>query len=285
MNYYKYNQENPIFVSKNKAMILKKIILSILVLLITTQLFAGTGKVDFIECTVDLQPSGKAVIGYCVRYTVVEGELHGFYFSGLDRLEIESFSDKNYAIDKNGNRFDLSISNVGGKKYDIVLANGKGIGSGYVTYFFWFETNFSSAGYLGTTTSENGKNLVYFDWAPTEWDSDATGMHHYTLKILTPFKPSFSFNVRERVYADSLIMTEKWMNEKYEIDFQIKEAGRLMMLVNKNTPEYHFSPRVQIYMPAAWFDTSMVREYQIRTDETSNGTQKQRACKCPRKCR
>ncbi|HPS84503.1 MAG TPA: hypothetical protein PLA88_09315, partial [Bacteroidales bacterium] len=154
---------------------LKIIVFSILMLLISASMFAGTGKVDFIECTVDLQPTGKAVIGYCVRYSVIEGELHGFYFSGLDRLEIASFSDKNYAIDKYNNKYGLSITDMGDGKYDIVLADGKGIGSGYVTYFFWFETNFATAGYLGTTTSADGKNLVFFDWAPTEWDSDATG--------------------------------------------------------------------------------------------------------------
>ena len=47
---------------------------------------AGTGRLQFVETDVILYPNGQAGVKYTVRYKVLSGEFHGFYFDGLDRL-------------------------------------------------------------------------------------------------------------------------------------------------------------------------------------------------------
>ena len=73
----------------------------VLIFLLLWQLpaFSGSGKIEFVECSVDLQDDGTCVIGYTVRYRVVSGELHGFYFDSQDELHIHAFSDKSYGVD------------------------------------------------------------------------------------------------------------------------------------------------------------------------------------------
>ena len=102
----------------------------------------GPGGIQFVETSVDLRADGSAVVLYAVQWAVVRGEMHGFYFEGNDRLVVERFDANSYALDNNGQRYDLSISEVSRGRWDIVLAGGQGVSSGTLTFFFSFQTNF-----------------------------------------------------------------------------------------------------------------------------------------------
>ena len=74
--------------------------------------YAGTGEIVFVETQVDLSRDGSAVVAYTVQWRVVSGVLHGFYFQGNDQLRIDTMSSDSYAVDSQGNRYGLSISQV-----------------------------------------------------------------------------------------------------------------------------------------------------------------------------
>ncbi|MBD3243797.1 MAG: hypothetical protein GF331_24610, partial [Chitinivibrionales bacterium] len=71
----------------------------------TSTLVAGKGEITFVEAAVDLQASGRAVVAYTVQWRVLSGELHGFYFSGNDRLDIRRFSSQSYAVDSKARKY------------------------------------------------------------------------------------------------------------------------------------------------------------------------------------
>jgi hypothetical protein len=112
-------------------------------------LTAGKGRILFVETEVDLKQNGEAVVGYTVRWEVLSGELHGFYFQGNDRLKAAMVPDNSYAVDSSEREYKLDISYLGSGKWDIILANGQGVSRGTVTYVFYFTANFAAAGYLG----------------------------------------------------------------------------------------------------------------------------------------
>lgn len=95
-----------------KILIQRAYFITALLLLLCLNSFAGKGLIDFVECQVDLKKDGSCVICYTVRYRVVEGELHGFYFSGNDKLSITGFSDRSYAVDDAGNNYGLDITYI-----------------------------------------------------------------------------------------------------------------------------------------------------------------------------
>lgn len=148
------------------------------------------------------------------------GTLHGFYFEGNDRLRVRAVSEDAYALDASGTRYRLDISPVGGCKWDIVLADGAGVSSGTLTCVFYFATDFAEAGYLAATTTAEGKKLAVFNWSPVQWD-EAAIQDHYTLKILTSHPAPVDRDIRQYVAANGLILTEKWVNDKFRIDYQV----------------------------------------------------------------
>ena len=215
--------------------------------------WAGKGQIVFVETAVDLQATGKAVVAYTVQWQVISGELHGFYFQGNDQLVIQKMSSDSYAVDSAGNRYALDISPVSGDMWDIILADGQGVGSGTVTYVFYFETDFAEAGYLAPTTAEDGRELYVFNWSPVQWD-EAERQGHYTLTIVTPKVLASGENARNWVNNTQSILTEEWVNSKFVIDYQQGPADRLQVLFHKEQPGNRFDMRTQFYMPAEWFD-------------------------------
>jgi hypothetical protein len=96
-----------------------------------------------------------------------------------------------------------------------------------VTYFFLFKTDFAAAGYLDTTTSPSGLPLVVFNWAPVQWN-EALYQDHYTVRIVTPFTlPETVESIRDFVTRDSLVLTEKFVNRTYKIDYRRSPENRL----------------------------------------------------------
>ena len=141
-------------------MVRKNLFILICLLFYGFPAMAGKGEIVFVETQVDLRNTGQAVIAYTVQYRVISGTLHGFYFLGNDRLKVRAISRDAYALDDSGNRYALSISSLPDGQWDIVLAGGKGVSSGTLTYVFYFFTNFAEAGYLEATTTDDGRELV-----------------------------------------------------------------------------------------------------------------------------
>ncbi|MBD3305455.1 hypothetical protein GF348_03705, partial [candidate division KSB3 bacterium] len=240
------------------------VLISLAVVILAQPVWAGKGEINFVETAVDLHPTGAAVVAYTVQWQVISGELHGFYFQGNDRLRVNKISDQSYAVDSAGNRYALDISNVGGGKWDIILADGQGVASGTVTYVFYFETDFAEADYLAATTTDDGQELVVFNWSPVQWD-EAARQDHYTLLILTPETLPEGQDPRQYVEAEQLILTEPWVNEKFLIDYQRGPNDRLQLIFHKNAPGNRFDMRTQFYMPAAWFDLPQAEQVPTTT--------------------
>lgn len=227
---------------------------------------AGTGEIIFVETVVDLQLTGKAIVTYTAQWRVISGELHGFYFESSDRLEISNISSDSYAVNAAGNRYNLDISNVGGGKWDIVLANGQGMSSGTVTYVFYFETDFFEAGYLSPTMVQDGIKLFVFNWSPVQWD-EAQHQEYYTLKILVPEVLSAGEDVRGYVERNQLILTEPWVNQKFFIDYQKESTDRLEIIFHKKQPGNRFDMKTQFYMPDAWFKIPRLESEKLETEK------------------
>ena len=208
------------------------------------------------------------MVGYTVQYRVISGEMHGFYFSGNSRLEIDFIYDKCYALDDSGNKYGLSIKNVDSDKWDIILADGKGVSRGNLTYFFYFNTDFSKAGYLAKTITDENQKLIVLNWSPVQWD-EAYNQDHYSLEIITPFNlPANINNIREYIDQNKLILTEPWMNTEYRIDYKKSNTGKLKIIFYKKNPGNYFHMRTQFYMPQDWFDTT-IQEYVESNEEKS----------------
>ncbi|MCB0293710.1 MAG: hypothetical protein KDG51_00350, partial [Calditrichaeota bacterium] len=228
-------------------------IASFLLFLLPYILLAGKGEISFVETQVDLRADGSAVVAYTVQWRVLSGELHGFYFQGNDRLNIDRFSSDSYALDEQGNRYPLTIKRVNNDTWDIILADGQGIGSGTATYVFYFATNFASAGYLAPTVSVEGTELTVFNWSPVQWD-EARNQDHYTLTLLTPHILPEGYTPREYVEREQAILTEPWVNSRFLIDYRRGPNDRLEVVFHKDNPGNRFDMRVQVYFPRAWFE-------------------------------
>jgi hypothetical protein len=217
---------------------------------------AGQGRLQFVETEVNLFPDGRASVEYVVRYTVISGEFHGFYFEGFDRLTPIFDRNNASAIDSRGNTYGLDIKKISSDKYDIVLANGIGISSGYVTYRFRFAAGMSEAGYLAHTTAARGQKLIVFNWSPTEWDQP---LEHYTVKVVYPIRYTSPQTDRSSIEAELLtrgFATERFMNQEYKIDYRLRKVGgeqhiEVLLHKEKARTKYHF--RIQQYVDAYVF--------------------------------
>ncbi|MDH5742693.1 MAG: DUF2207 domain-containing protein, partial [Candidatus Aminicenantes bacterium] len=236
----------------------------VLILLLASSTFAGEGKLQFVETEVVFFPDGKASVEYVVRYSVISGEFHGFYFGGFDRLTPHFDRTNASAIDSRGNTYGLDIKKVNATLYDIVLANGTGVSSGYVTYRFRFAADMFQAGYLAPTTAAEDRKLIVFNWAPTDWDQP---LEHYTVKVVYPIEYTSPQTDRSAVEAKLLargFATERFMNQEYKIDYRLRKVGgkqHIEVLLHKDNArtQYHF--RIQQYIDADVFtgiDTAQV---------------------------
>ncbi|MFA6001954.1 MAG: DUF2207 domain-containing protein, partial [Thermoleophilia bacterium] len=187
---------------------------------------AATGEIDFVETEVDLAKDGSADIAYIVQWRVTSGEFHGFYFQPSEPLEI--ISDSSFASDDSGKTYGIDFTRET-NRVKVALADNKGVSSGNVTFTYWYSTNLFNAGYVAPTTSPEGKKLVVFNWAPAQWD-EAPNQDHYTLSVLTPFVLPAGVDPRAYVEQNQLVLTEKFMNEDYLIDYQRGADGRLNLV-------------------------------------------------------
>ncbi|MDD4349562.1 MAG: hypothetical protein PHF70_10680, partial [Opitutales bacterium] len=231
---------------------MRNLLRSLILLFVPVILFAG-GTVRFVETTVDLQADGRAKVHTLVQWKVLGGSMHAFYFAGTDRLQVAMDSDAGYAVDSDGKRYPLRIDPMGRGKWDIQLANGQRSTAETLTYSFSFATDFAAAEYVGPTRSNEGRDLVYFHWAPPEWD-EAWEQEHATVRVVLPVQVPEGQNARDWVNANEILLTEKWMNERYKLDYQREEGSdRLVLVAHRENPGNKASMKLQFYVPADSF--------------------------------
>ena len=223
----------------------------VLLLGVFSSLTAGEGRLEFVETEVILFPDGKASVEYVVRFNVISGELHGFYFGGFDRLTPHFDYQNASAIDSRGNTYGLEIKKERSDLYDIILAKGRGVSTGYVTYRFRFAADMSKAGYLAPTTAAEDRKLIVFSWAPTQWDES---LQHYTVKVIYPIEFVSAQTDRAAVEAALLsrgFATERWMNSEYKIDYRIRKISgkpHIEVLLHKDNAPIKYRFRIQQYV-------------------------------------
>ena len=209
-----------------------------------------SADVRWVEVNLGLQPDGKATVVYKVRYHVRSGELHGFYFQGAAGVPHWD-RDRSVAEDDAGNRYSLSITSLRDNRYDIVLAGGGAIGAGReVTYILVYGVDLLRYGKVGLTESEFGE-LAYLNWAPVQWGEP---LEHETVYVHYPVEARGEVTV-ERL-GELNFRTERWVNERYLIDYRAQEfEGRRFLTVvlhREDLPaSYHF--RVQQYIDSSVF--------------------------------
>ncbi len=142
----------------------------------------GNRQLQFVETDVILYPNGQASVKYTVRYRVLSGDFHGFYFGGLDRLSAYFDTNTAFGIGPEGKKYKLDIKNLG-DKYDIVLANGRLSVRGKFHTSSVLARACATPGTWRTRGIVEGNDLMVFNWAPAEWDEP---MGHYTVKIVYP---------------------------------------------------------------------------------------------------
>ena len=148
------------------------------------------------------------------------------------------------------------------------MAQGRGVGSGEVTYRFWFETSFAQAGYLVLTVAENGRELVVFNWSPVQWD-EAESQQHYTLKLLTPYPLPPEADPRAYVETNQPVLTEPWVNQKFRIDYQRGEQDRLRLVFHRDRPGNRFDiePKSTCRIPGSNFQLRPLRLPRLRSPD------------------
>lgn len=215
-------------------------------------LSAGATEWKFVETDLSLRPDGKATIVYRVAIDPQGMQLHGFYFQGYTGRPHFDFSQC-YALGPDGSRHALDIKDLG-DKYDVVLSGGKAIGRGQVIYVLTYGTDLATTGHLARTTSSEGGELAVLNWSPVQWD-DRLG--HYTLKIYWPATvPGTEVSPEE--LARLKLLTEKFMNESYKMDyFGTQRNGKywLTQRIHWESVPVKGRLRVQEYVDASLFSS------------------------------
>ena len=243
---------------------MKKIIivfLTLFVLLIPFPIEVGASSIanlGFVETDVILQPDGNAIVYYTVRYNLVPGKaMMAFTMSGFDRISPVFDRENAWVITDDNTSYPIDIVNLGGGKYDIINAGKRRLGGDYLTYKFRFAANMAEAGYLAETTSADGRRLMVFNWAPTEWDEP---MEHYTVRINYPLAFPAESGTREEVeqfLLENDFSTEQWMNDRYLIDYRVQmlnETPRVQVQLHRENLPARYSFKIQQYITEDIFD-------------------------------
>ena len=101
------------------------VMLAAALLIVASTSFALSTDLESADIAVVLRTDGKADVFYRLLWKASGGQMHGFYFQG------EAFSpvwnlEGCYADIPGSTRVPLEVKPMGGGKYDIVLAKGRG---------------------------------------------------------------------------------------------------------------------------------------------------------------
>ncbi|NLJ45984.1 MAG: hypothetical protein GX430_05430, partial [Treponema sp.] len=205
-------------------------------------------RVATVDVTVSLRPDGKATVFYRLEWVVSSGTLGGFYFQG------ESFApvwdrERCWADLPGGVRAGLEIKDLGGGRYDVLLAGGRRTGG----TSFWNLTyggDFAAADLVGRTTSPEFGDLVRISWAPVEWDQT---LDSRTVRIVLPVTvpgPALSDSEKRAIP----MRTEGYVNRENRIDYYGSPGsdGRhyLTLLFFQEKVPVRGSQELVLYFPA-----------------------------------
>ncbi len=196
---------------------MKKILLTFLA---TVVLLAGAAAAGFaasvtlgsVEMDIVVRTDGKADFYESMDWEASGGQMHGFYFQGAAVTPV--FNLQQCFADLAGNqRVPLSIADLGGGKYDVVLGGGRGF-TGRAMYFLNYGGDLAGSGLIGWTKSNQYGELFYFDWAAEQWDYP---MDHRTIRIELPIAVSGE-KVADDVLSTVGFRTEPYVNQENSID-------------------------------------------------------------------
>ncbi len=117
--------------SKKFAAVLVFFILSFLA---PALILAGDFRLRWAEVDVVLDKDGKAQISYTLRWSCQNANLHGFYFEGFTGIPYFDYKNS-FAEGQDGNRYNLDITRISSRKFDVVLSDGRAFNNGEITYF------------------------------------------------------------------------------------------------------------------------------------------------------
>ncbi|RMF83075.1 MAG: hypothetical protein D6744_05385, partial [Planctomycetota bacterium] len=169
----------------------------------------------WVEVEVALDPSGKAMVQYKLRWNVQRGTMGGFYFQG-ESAAIQWHRPGCGALTA-GNRqirYQLDLRDLG-DRWDVLLADGQRYGPGEITYVLTYFADYGAAGYFAKTRSPEHGDLVAFNWAPVQWDES---LEHYTIYVRWPIRIDRDELTFEQVTRLGL-RTPKEVNERYLLSF------------------------------------------------------------------
>ncbi len=155
------------------------------------------GKADFYE-SLDWSASG----GRCTVST------------SRERRSTPVFNRDQCFADLPGNvRVPLSITDLGGGKYDVVLAGGRGF-SGSAMYYLAYGGDLAGPGLISGASRTSSASSSDFDWAAVQWDEP---LEHRTTRIELPIVVA-----GQTVTQDDLtklgFRTEPYVNNENSID-------------------------------------------------------------------
>ena len=129
------------------------------------------------------------VIQY-VYWSVSDGEMHGFYFTGVDGDF--SFNPDECVFRTENEEIPLELKRINSSKYDVVLSGNRSF-SGNGLFILNYNVGFLGSGFTGLSqnpVAETGtemkktSQLFYFDWALPAWDQS---MESRTTEVILPF--------------------------------------------------------------------------------------------------
>jgi hypothetical protein len=220
--------------------------------LMPASLWALETSVVSTDITIVLAPDLEATITQRVEWKASGGGMHGFYFEGEPFLPAFD-PELSYADIPGGKRLRLDIKPMGGRKYDVVLANGASF-SGTAFYTLSYRASFAKAGLVGRTKSAKGEELVYFDYAPVTWDSP---LESRTLRLVLP-KNVGGATLSNAEKSAIPMLTEVYVNEQNRIDWYgspgTNSSWWLTGLFYQKNISTQASQRLQLYFPAGYLD-------------------------------
>jgi hypothetical protein len=200
------------------------------------------------ETTVVLRPDGKATVIYRLEWQARGGEMHGFYFQGEAFKPVWDMA-RCWADLPDGTRSALSITNLG-NKFDVVLAGGKGF-SGKAYFNLTYGGDFAGAGLVGRTTAADDRKLVFFDWAPVQWNQS---LKYRAVRLVLPIKARAATLTGDEKAAIP-VQTEKNVNAENKIDWYGSKgddgAYYLTGLFYQRDVPTRGSQRLRLYFPEA----------------------------------
>ncbi|PKL07428.1 MAG: hypothetical protein CVV51_14170, partial [Spirochaetae bacterium HGW-Spirochaetae-7] len=206
------------------------------------------------ETTVVLRPDGKADVYYVVEWNVTGGDMSGFYFQGEAFKPVWNL-DRCWADLPGGVRQPLLVKDLGNGRYDVILSAGRRF-SGRAYYSMNYAGDFAAAGLVGTTTSPEHGDLVYFDWAPVEWDEV---LEYRAVRLVLPVRVSGE-KLSEAERAAIPMLTEEWVNAENRIDYYGSPgddgAWYLTILFYQESPRANATQRLGLYFPAGYLPLS-----------------------------